>query len=402
MKRFSPLVMLLTLSLILLGACSHAGSNEESADATEEKSVETLAEEWADSVTENMTERELIGQLFMPAVYSRLEPQDSVRLRIYADSLHVGGILLLQGDVESASEVAERFSHLCQVAPWIAIDAEWGLGMRLEDAPRFPRNADLPADMSLMYDYGEEVARECRAIGINMVMGPVADISGHGDFIGSRSFGKDPQKVADLVTAYAKGMEAGGVISVAKHFPGHGRGRADSHRVTPTVETSRDSLEMTDLYPFRRYADEDLSGIMAGHLAVPSIDSTGRPAAVSHKMLTGLLREDMGFRGLIITDALNMGGASGWRAADAIAAGADIVVAPTSTRKEIEEVEKRLSSGELSIKIIKDRAKRVLKYKYLFRVVGPNPRVLHRNPNRSLPEVISFGVDSLIRTLSGE
>lgn len=342
-----------------------------------------------------------VGQLFMPAVYSRTEESDIGMLRFYADSCHAGGLLLLQGDAGSAAEVAREMVIISGVAPWIAIDAEWGLGMRISDAPVYPRNGRLnnEAGVAEMFDYGEELARECRALGINMVMGPVADVAGAGSFIGTRSFGEDPQRVADMVTAYASGLESGGVVSVAKHFPGHGHGRADSHREMPVVSLSKDSLEATDLYPFRRYADAGLSGIMAGHIAVPSLDPSGLPATVSPAMLTHLLRKEIGYDGLIITDALNMGGASGHTAADAIAAGADIVVAPAHTLAEIRETIRRVRCGKLNESVIDDRCRRVLLYKYRHKVAGPLRRRAPHTTDERLRNILHFGSDSLFRRL---
>lgn len=365
---------------------------------------EEKAAHWADSVVGTMTAEEMAGQLLIPAVYSRMEAPDSAMLRLYADSLHVGGVLLLQGYAESAAEVADLLRAESNIGPWIAIDAEWGLGMRLADAPRFPRNSHLSSDgdIQLMIDYGEEMARECRVLGINIVLGPVADVSKKGSLMASRSFGDDPQAVADLMVAYSLGLESGGVVSVAKHFPGHGRDIGDSHHLTPEITIDRDSLEQTDLYPFRRYADAGLSGIMAGHIRVLALDSTGRPASVSRAMLTDLVREDMGFRGLILTDALNMDGANGWSATDAIEAGADLVLAPASTCKEIENIIERMRSSKAMQTRVRESCRRILVYKYLFRVAGPEQRRRAINHQRSLQEVLFFGADSLEKRLSGQ
>ncbi len=394
----------LCVSLLLFcsAGCGRSVAVGHDSDSTSTTPPLSSAEVWTDSLLQGMTLEEKVGQLFMPAVYSRLEDADEEMLRFYADSCHVGGLLLLKGDAESAATVASVMTAYSDIAPWIAIDAEWGLGMRITDAPRYPRNGrmDEDADQTDLFDYGEEMARECRVLGINMVMGPVADVASEGSFIGSRSFGNDPQRVADLVTAYASGLESGGMVSVAKHFPGHGRGGADSHKEVPVIIIDRDSLERTDLYPFRRYADAGLSGIMAGHISVPALDASGLPATVSRLMLTELLRNDIGFRGLVITDALNMRGAAGYRAADAIAAGADIVVAPASTSDEIREIIKRVDSGELDECVIDDRCARVLRQKYSHRVAGPLRRRIRSPRGERLRSVLSFGTDSLQQRLA--
>lgn len=400
-----PILPLLSLLLVccscLISGCRQSKPDDSSVASVASAPIENETE-WADSIIHSMSVEERIGQLFMPAVYSRLEPSDLEQLRFYADSCHVGGLLLLQGSAEEASAVGQEMNRISAVAPWIAIDAEWGLGMRIKDAPAFPRNGSMNprTDTGILYDYGEELARECRVLGINMVMGPVADIADKESFIGSRSFGSDPQRVADLATAYASGLESGGVVSVAKHFPGHGRGKADSHLETPVIDISKDSLEATDLYPFRRYADAGLSAIMAGHIVVTALDSTGLPATVSKSMLSDLLREDIGFEGLIITDALNMGGVSGYKAADAIAAGADIVVAPAHTLEEIREVARRVKNGILPLSVINDRCRRILLYKYRRRVDGPLKRKQITGNSERLRKILNFGTDSLITRLA--
>ncbi|MDE5975333.1 MAG: hypothetical protein K2G69_02150, partial [Muribaculaceae bacterium] len=246
--------------------------------------------------------------------------------------------------------------------------AEWGLGMRLKDAPAFPRNGRISgnADEQLMFEYGSEVARECRRIGVNMVLGPVVDVVGNTEgIIGNRSFGSDRERVALLGTAYARGVESGRVISVAKHFPGHGSPSGDSHKEMQVISRSLHTLDSIDLYPFRRYIETGLSGIMVGHLAVPAIDPDMLPAAVSPVVITDLLRGELDFKGLVLTDALNMGGAEGYGSDAAIMAGADIVVAPEDTRKEIGRLLTLARSNHELLPLIDDRCRRILFYKYL-------------------------------------
>lgn len=288
------------------------------------------------------------------------------------EELHVGGIVLLKGDLRSASEISSIASR-GEVPMFTAIDAEWGLGMRLSDAPDFPRNGRLApsADEQLLFDYGYEVARECKRVGLNMVLGPVVDVvSGPHGAIGSRSFGSDPVRVADLGVAYARGVESGGVLSVAKHFPGHGSPAGDSHKSLPVIGRSLHLLDSIDLYPFRSYIDAGLSCVMVGHLAVPAIDPECLPGAVSEVVIKDLLRDELGFRGLVLTDALNMQGAEGYGASAAIKAGADIVVGPADTAGEIEDVMAAVKNGDINQREIDDRCLRILFYKSLLRL-GP-------------------------------
>lgn len=323
---------------------------------------------WADSLTASMTLEQRVGQLFMPAVYASDDAATLRLLRSYVADLHIGGVVLLKGDLRAAASLADTLQKLSETGLFVAIDAEWGLRMRLDDAPDFPDNSRLGAKATeeLMYEYGREMARECRSIGINMLLGPVVDVvEGRSGAIGRRSFGSDPRRVAELSVAYAKGVESGGVMSVAKHFPGHGSPLADSHKTLPVITRDMASLDSIDLYPFRRYIDSGLSGVMVGHLAVSAVDSVLRPAAMSPLVVRGLLLEQLGFKGLVLTDALNMGAAAGYEAWTPIAAGADVVVAPESTAAAVSSAVKAVLSGDLAVKDIDRACRKVLAYKYL-------------------------------------
>ncbi len=328
------------------------------------------ARQWADSIIEKMTIEEMAGQLIMPAVYASDTPDAIYLLKKYAADSHVGGVVLLKGSVEATRLIADTLRKMLPVAPFIAIDAEWGLAMRLSGTPEFPRNGRIGenADEIALFDYGAELARECRELGINMVLGPVLDVLPAGirrSGIGSRSFGRDADRTSKLGIAYAKGIESGGVISVAKHFPGHGSADADSHKRLPAVGKTKEELVAIDLKPFKEYVGNGLSAIMMGHLYVPALDEEEVPVTVSEKILKGVVREEMGFQGLIVTDAMNMAGAEGKTAADAIIAGADIVLAPANTEEEVMTLAAAARSGQLPISQLKDRVARVLFYKFM-------------------------------------
>ncbi len=376
-----------TAALCLFGCnarqgVSGADDTDTSVVADSAGEVSDLTDEaflWADSVLSVMSPEERVGQLVMPAIYASGDAATLRRLRWYAADMHVGGVVLLKGDLNSAAVMACAMQRYSGGSAIVAIDAEWGLAMRLSDAPHYPENGNLGsgADEVLMYDYGREIARECRRVGINMLLGPVMDVvpSGSHGVIGKRSFGSDPDRVADLAVAYAAGVESGGVMSVAKHFPGHGSPSGDSHRMLPVVNRNLEQLDSVDLYPFRRYVERGLGGVMVGHLAVPALDSVSRPAAVSPVVIGDVLRGRLGFQGLVLTDALNMEGASGYGAVDAVAAGADIVVAPANTAAEVKSLLDALTSGELPEDVVNDRCRRILFYKYL---IG-----MSRNPDQS-------------------
>lgn len=365
---------------MLLAACRNgiSISNPVDSDFTEVFELDSLqadhdvsidARRWADSIMDCLTVEEMAGQLIMPAIFSVDTPESMILLKKYAIDSHVGGVVLLKGSVPAARTIADSLRKMNAIPPFIAIDAEWGLAMRLDGTPKFPRNGRISqmADETMLFDYGYEVARECREIGVNMVLGPVLDVlpAGRKSYgIGSRSFGKDAKRAANLGVAYAKGVESGGVISVAKHFPGHGSADADSHKRLPSVVKTREELEASDLLPFREYMGNGLSAIMMGHLYVPALDKEV-PVTVSGKILKSFVREELGFQGLIVTDAMNMVGAGGNSAADAIAAGADIVLAPTNTEEEVMILADAVREGKISISQLRDRVGRVLLYKYM-------------------------------------
>ncbi len=351
----------------LLAAC---GSKSTAPQPAPEKADYTvMAQKWADSVANTLSDQELIGQLVMPAMYADADSAAIKKLKYYIDSLHLGGILLLKGDTADAAQIARVMRTSSRVKPFIAIDAEWGLGMRFSQMPSYTPFGRLPdsiSDVSL-YDYGFEIGRQAPRLGINVVFAPVLDVvSGSHSVIGFRSLGKDPERVADLGTSFARGLEDGGVISVAKHFPGLGSAGVDSHRTQPVIRRTRAEIDSLDLYPFRRYIQMQLSGIMVGHVAMPALDTVVRSAAVSPMVIDGLLRKEMGFQGIVFTDAFNMRGLGtvDKPIQQAILAGADVIVAPENTDAAIKELHEALTKGILTREILLDRVKRILFFKY--------------------------------------
>lgn len=322
----------------------------------------------ADSLFTQMTLEERVGQCLMPSIYSTDDAYTLSVFHKYIEDFHIGGIVLMQGDLKSAKTLAE-IGDDAVIPLFVAIDAEWGLGMRLKDAPIYPKNGDISKEAAEteLYDYGRKIAEECRQAGINMVLGPVIDInSGYGGVIGNRSFGSDPEVVSEFGVAYAKGLESGGVVSVAKHFPGHGSTIMDSHLGVARINRDISALDTLDLKPFQEYIGAGLTGIMAGHIQALALDPDGKAASVSMDMLTSLLREEMGFKGLILTDAFDMGGAKGFSSAEALRAGADLILCPKNVGKEYQNLLKMVKSGELSLDIINDRCRRILFVKFLF------------------------------------
>lgn len=365
--------------LILLGfgcrreekesAHDEAAHDEEPARIEEPSDLTAAALRMADSLLAGMTEEQKIAQLFMPAVYASDDYFTVKAVREYGE-MGVCGIVLLKGDSRSAAVLSDTLSKTSALPPFVAIDAEWGLGMRLKDKPKEPSNSErgMSSDEAEMFDYGAATALQCREIGINMILGPVMDVAEKPAIMASRSYGKDPHHVADLAIAYARGLESRGVMSVAKHFPGHGSAVADSHKRKAVISRSLHDMDSLDLYPFRKYIEQGLPAVMVGHLAVPAIDPEMMPAAVSKTVITDLLRTDLEFRGLVLTDAMNMGGAEGNGADKAIEAGADIILVPADTRREMKNIRTALEKGELTQADLDNRLRRILFHKSLLRL----------------------------------
>jgi beta-glucosidase-like glycosyl hydrolase len=300
------------------------------------------------------------------------------RLIHYVDSMHIGGILFSKGSPVPQARLTNRLQAKSNIPLMIALDGEWGLSMRLTGTTRFPRNMMLGAisDDSLIYKYGVEVGKQCRIMGIHINFAPSLDVNSNyaNPVIGTRSFGEQPADVARKGLAYAGGLESEGIISVAKHFPGHGDTSEDSHYTLPIVKHSRQRIDSIELYPFRQYIDTGFAGIMTGHLQVPAIDPTpNTPTSLSKKTVSGLLIGKYGFRGLIFTDALAMRGAGRNRTTNpahnpsvrALLAGNDVLLAPSSPSTDFKAVKEAIDLGILDMKDIEERCLKILRYKYI-------------------------------------
>ena len=327
--------------------------------------------QWVDSVMRTLNLRERIGQLFIYTIAPTQDKANIDLLRKVVKDYKVGGLLFSAGTVPNQVALTNLAQEWADVPLMITLDGEWGLSMRLKETPRFPRNMVLGCirNDSLLYEYGREVARECREMGIHVNFAPVADvnINPSNPVINTRSFGEDPVNVARKVVAYARGLEDGGVVSVAKHFPGHGDTNVDSHKTLPTLRFSRERLDSVELYPFRQVIEAGLNGIMVGHLSVPALEGReGVPASLSRKITHDLLMDELRFKGLVFTDALAMKGVTGSSSLclDALKAGHDQLLVPRRIKEDVETVLRAVKRGELSEEDIADRCRKVLTYKY--------------------------------------
>ena len=335
-------------------------------------------ERWVDSVYNSMTERERVAQLIFPKVVPALSQSSKANIKRLVGDNQVGGLLYTSGSLKQYIEITNYAQSLAKVPVLMTFDGEWGLAMRIGDTPKYPCNMALGAidDTALMRRYGREMAREMKLTGLHVNFAPDIDVNSNprNPVIGYRSFGEDPNRVAKLGTAYALGLEDCGIQAVGKHFPGHGDTNTDSHKERTIVNHSLDQLNNIDLLPFKDYINAGLSGVMTGHIVVPVLDNSERPASLSYKMTTELLRKQLGFEGLIYTDAIEMKGAKYKnvnRSVEALKAGADVLESMHNPVETIDAIMAEVKAGRISKALIEDRCKRVLRYKY---AMGLNTR----------------------------
>jgi len=361
---------------------------------------------WVDSVFDAMSLDERIGQLFMIVAEPSTKQANIDKLTALVKNQKIGGILFSRGEPVSQAKVTNRLQSEANVPLFIALDGEWGLSMRLSNTTRFPKNMMLGAvsDLEMIERYGEEVGRQCREMGIHINFAPVLDVNSNpkNPVIGIRSFGEDHKDVTRKSLAFSRGLEKAGIISVAKHFPGHGDTNTDSHVALPTVDHELKRLHKIELYPFINYIKEGYSGIMTAHLNVPALGTKGRPCSLSHEVVTDLLQNELDFNGLCFTDGLAMKGvAVGTNESVcvlALKAGNHILCGPVEPEKEFEAVKLAIKNKQLKISDIENKCRKVLKYKY---IAGLN----HYRPidTKSLPDKLETPVSAFINaTLNSE
>lgn len=330
--------------------------------------------QWVDSVFNQMSIDERVGQLFIPIVPGDGTEANKAAIEQQVKKLHLGGLLFSKGTPIDQVNLTNAAQRVAKVPLMITLDGEWGLSMRLKNTTSFPKNMMLGAiqNDSLMYWYGKEVARQCKLMGIHVNFAPDMDVNSNpaNPVIGYRSFGEDPKRVAQLGIMYAKGLESEGVMAVAKHFPGHGDTSTDSHKTLPLVDRSREELNKVELYPFKEYIKAGLSGVMIGHLNVPALDSIKQPSSLSKAIGTDLLKKELRFGGLTFTDGLQMKGVADEKdfCVRALQAGNDILLGPTYLEREYKAVRKAVEDGTLSDSLVNAKCKKILAYKYILNV----------------------------------
>ena len=329
---------------------------------------------WVDSVYNAMTLQEKIGQLFMVAAYSN---KDSVHIKAVDQLItehKIGGLIFFQGGPNRQLKLTNRFQSKSKIPLFIGSDAEWGLNMRLDSTYRYPWNMTLGAvqDMKLLEQMGVQMGKQSKRLGLHFNFAPVVDVNTNSKnpIIGFRSFGEDKFKVTERAIAVMKGVQSQNIFSTGKHFPGHGDTAIDSHKGLPTINFSKERLLDIELYPYKKMFHEGLSSVMVAHLNVPSLEQRPEvPSSISPNIVTDLLQKELGFKGLIFTDALNMKSITKGKlpsaiSYDAFMAGNDVLLFPEDVPAAVEKLVMAYNTNVYSEERLASSVKKILNFKY--------------------------------------
>lgn len=334
----------------------------------------TGEKKWVDSVYQSLTLEEKIGQLFMVAAYSNKDSAHIKALDKLITEQKIGGLIFFQGGPVRQARMTNRFQKLTKTPLFIGIDAEWGLSMRLDSVNRFPWNMTLGAvqDLKLIEETGKQMALQSRKLGVHFNFAPVLDINTNpkNPIIGNRSFGEDKEKVTEHALALMTGLQNNGIFATGKHFPGHGATETDSHYTLPVINFSQEHIRNIELYPYKKLINKGLASVMVAHLEVPVFETRkGYPSSISNAIVTDLLKEELNFKGLIFTDALNMKGASNFKSPGdidlaAFQAGNDILLFPENVPVAIQKIKDAYEQQLITEERLAHSVKKILHYKY--------------------------------------
>ena len=331
-------------------------------------------EKWVDSVYNQFSFEEKVGQLFMVAAYSNKNEAHNKSIDDLISKYKIGGLIFFQGGPVRQANLTNRYQAQSKVPLFIGIDAEWGLSMRLDSTYCYPWNMTLGAvqNLSLIEKMGQQMGQQSKRMGIHFNFAPVVDLNTNSKnpIIGNRSFGEDKFNVAERAVALMKGFQSEGLFATAKHFPGHGDTSSDSHHTLPVVKFDKKRIDEVELYPYKELIKNGLSSIMVAHLDIPSLEPRkGYPTSISYNVVTDILQNELGFEGLIFTDALNMKGASNFKQPgdidlEAFLAGNDILLFAENVPLAVEKFKVAFNEGKLSEERIAFSVKKILNYKY--------------------------------------
>jgi len=347
-----------------------------SAFAQKESYIQSLNKQnhWVDSVFKKLNRRQKVAQLFFVRAHTNLGQayEDSVANVIKNEQ--VGGLVFFQGGPVRQAQLINRYQKISRVPLIIAQDGEWGLGMRLDSTISYPYQMTLGAiqDNALIYKMGQMVGYDFKRMGMQMNFGPDMDINNNPDnpVIGYRSFGDNKYNVATKGIAYFTGMQSEGLLVTAKHFPGHGDTNVDSHFDLPLLPFTRERLDTLEEYPFREAIKAGISGVMIAHMDIPSLDTTKHlPSTLSRKIVTGILKDSLGFKGLIVSDAMEMRGVvkyfpNGDADVRAFLAGNDVLELSPNSDLAIKKIRKAIRQDEITQEEFDAKVKKVLAAKY--------------------------------------
>lgn len=331
-------------------------------------------ETWVNTLLDSMSVNEKIGQLFMVQAYSNRDKNHEDYIKSLIKKHHIGNLIFMQGTPEKQALLTNTYQSASKVPMLIGFDGEWGLDMRLKNTYRFPWNMTLGAikNDSLVKQFGTHLGTHCNRLGIHVNFAPVVDINTNPDnpIIGNRSFGENKVNVTQKAISFTQGMQSKGVLANAKHFPGHGDTATDSHHTLPFLDFDKNRLDSIELYPYKKVFNAGIASVMTAHLSIPSLESNPNlPTSLSKNVVTTLLKEELGFKGLIFTDGLNMKGAADYASPAeinlaAILAGNDVLLIPQEIPQTIALLKDALKKNTLTEAHLNYSVKKILKAKY--------------------------------------
>lgn len=328
---------------------------------------------WVDSLYASMSLKERVGQLYMVQVMSNQDLAIKNQIINLIKDHHIGGLIYSNGGPNRQAQLNNELQALSKLPLLIGMDAEWGLSMRLDSTYAFPWNMTLGAikDNKLVEQTGRQIGEHCKRIGVHFNFAPVVDINTNpkNPIIGNRSFGEDRDNVTQKALAFMKGMQSAGVLANAKHFPGHGDTDQDSHLTLPSVNFSQKRIDSIEIYPYKKLIKEGLSSVMVAHLNVPSLEPSGFPSSLSKHIVTNILKNDLGFEGLIFTDALTMKGAADFDEVGdidlaAFKAGNDVMLMSENVEKGVSKIIEAYTNGDITEDRLAHSVKKILQAKY--------------------------------------
>jgi len=329
---------------------------------------------WVDSLLNNMSVNEKIGQLFMVQAYSNKKDTHSNFIKDLIEKHHIGGLIFMQGTPKKQAVLTNKYQAISKIPLLIGFDGEWGLDMRLKNTYRFPWNMTLGAirTNNLIEEFGTQLGKHCKRLGIHINFAPVVDINTNPNnpIIGNRSFGENKYNVTQKAIAFVKGMQSQNIIANAKHFPGHGDTETDSHKTLPVVDFSLERLNTIELFPYKQLFKSNLASVMIAHLSVEALEpNVELPTSLSYNVVTNVLKKQLNFKGLIITDALNMKGVSNFAQPGdvdlaAFLAGNDILLIPENVPVAIAKIKNALLEKIITEERLNYSVRKILNAKY--------------------------------------